>query len=682
MEINKEIHRNDEMRALREELLNNKVYQNQDISNPLLRFADLDIYSKDTSFFSRLTKSIRKSVLDKEIILTAEQEKCLNLLNKENLFISAPTSFGKTYIALEHIARNINKLNNIVFVVPTIALMSELRRKCFRFFGNEYSLITSDAELEQCYNDLKKIIIVVPERISTKLFQRYFSENNADFLVYDEIYKLNADPSSMKKGNNARLIRMNYIYRYLIERSNKILLLGPFIKDVDFSRSNKKMEKFITNLNLVYNDIKFDPNFTNFFGSNDDKRFVYFKSPNSINKFLKIIKESDFPKLNIDNETISWIEKNIHPDWYYVKYLKLGIGIHHGKTPMFLRKYIENEYATGEVHTILCTSTLIEGINTPTKSLVIYDKPRTVFQFNNLVGRVGRLNVNNPQKGIVYISDPEILKMSQEEGWISLNILYEDEKILTTDEEDESLYLGKEPNCTTDLNISRLSEELLVHHIVYDEVIESGIEFALLEKFIKNFNTITTYSKEFLVIRDIKSKLLKETIFMEGLQIKNYSFKVDEEYLCFDPVYQMLISPNGLKSVIEKFTSKYLEYSIEDINFFIDTLFEIDKYIKFQMSKLISLFELFDAKSCFDKQKNRAFIQTVNMIKNYSNSIDGYERILTDLGFPREDLILVSNVIMDFIDIAGTEKKLIKLNQHDVFKQLSPFGKKIVMELK
>lgn len=246
-------------KELRNELLLN-IYRDNDVPNAFLSVTDLDIYSKDSSFFSKIGKAIRTSFLDSEIILTNEQEECLNLLSKQNLFISAPTSFGKTFIALEYIARNSVDIDDVIFVVPTIALMNELRRKCFHYFKDIYTLITSDSELEEYYSEKKKIIIVVPERINARLFQKYLSTHNINLLIYDEIYKLNADPNI--NTNNARLIKMNYTYKYLIEKSEKILLLGPFIKDVKFSRSNLKIQKFITNLNLVYNDVKFDESFS------------------------------------------------------------------------------------------------------------------------------------------------------------------------------------------------------------------------------------------------------------------------------------------------------------------------------------------------------------------------------------------------------------------------------------
>lgn len=157
----------------------------------------------------------------------------------------------------------------------------------------------------------------------------------------------------------------------------KILLLGPFIKNAKFDRSNIPIQKYITNLNLVYNEISENLSEINYFGNTNEKQFIYFNSPRNITNFLKQNEENKNKLENVDydEEIVEWMSKNVHENWYYIDYLKKGIGIHHGNTPIFLRKYIEDEYANGFINTILCTSTLIEGINTPTNKLIVYDVP-------------------------------------------------------------------------------------------------------------------------------------------------------------------------------------------------------------------------------------------------------------------------------------------------------------------
>lgn len=330
---------------------------------------------------------------------------------------------------------------------------------------------------------------------------------------------------------------------------------------------------------------------------------------------------------------------------------------------------------------------MIEGINTPTNSLFVYDKPRGGFELNNLIGRVGRLNINNPRSGNIYIKDEEIFKMYNPGDWMDLNILYENEEIITENKEDESIYLSKEGSKETSENINMLmNNHLIKFRINYLDVIQAGIEFKILQRFIENFETITRHSQEFYVVNDIKFKLLKEgNSYLGGLKLSRYSFantgETSQDYLNFDSVYLLLISTNGMKSVIAKFTNNYPEYTTNDINIFIDTLFQIDEFIKFEMMKILSIYELFDRKIAFKSIENRAFIQSINMIKNYSNSNDGYERILTDLGFPKEDILKIRNRISNFEEIKGTENKLKKLRRENTFIELSPFGKRIISDL-
>ena len=91
-----------------------------------LQFYDLDMYHKENTISTIILSQIYRSKIDRDIILNRYQIEILNILNENNLFLSAPTSFGKTFLMLEFIKRNIEKLNNIIFIIPTLALMNEL----------------------------------------------------------------------------------------------------------------------------------------------------------------------------------------------------------------------------------------------------------------------------------------------------------------------------------------------------------------------------------------------------------------------------------------------------------------------------------------------------------------------------------------------------------------------------
>jgi len=91
-----------------------------------------------------------------------------------------------------------------------------------------------------------------------------------------------------------------------------------------------------------------------------------------------------------------WIEQNYHPDWPVARGNEKGIAVHHGRLPRALGQLFVHLFNGGEVKVLICTSTLIEGVNTSAANVFIYDKKinRTdfdFFSFANIRGRVGRM---------------------------------------------------------------------------------------------------------------------------------------------------------------------------------------------------------------------------------------------------------------------------------------------------
>lgn len=73
-----------------------------------------------------------------------------------------------------------------------------------------------------------------------------------------------------------------------------------------------------------------------------------------------------------------------------------GVGLHHGKLPRSLSQFVVRAFNDGLLKTLVCTSTLIEGVNTKAKNVVIFDNKIATskfdyFTFNNIKGRSGRM---------------------------------------------------------------------------------------------------------------------------------------------------------------------------------------------------------------------------------------------------------------------------------------------------
>ena len=80
-----------------------------------------------------------------------------------------------------------------------------------------------------------------------------------------------------------------------------------------------------------------------------------------------------------------------------IKYLKEGIGIHHAGLPDDVIKLMEKLFIDGELHILVSTTTISQGINFPTSVIILsnmyhgkeFMKPA---EFWNLAGRTGRIN--------------------------------------------------------------------------------------------------------------------------------------------------------------------------------------------------------------------------------------------------------------------------------------------------
>lgn len=368
----------------------------------------LNMYSKEYSFDSALFNSFALSYLDKTIVLHKEQLKIIETIEKyPAVIVSAPTSFGKTFCIFEYIARFYPK--TIVLIVPTLALVDEYLKKIIRKYNSIFKVYKTHINYdENKHYDFNKnnIFILTHDKVMECRF--YNNIEIIDLLVIDEVYKLKTDES------NDRVLVLNMAYKYLADKSNKYVLLAPFIKDIedrnilskypvmyksDFSpvvnelikiKLNNKKEKYLKTLELISDKLLLQ------------KNLVYFPTVKDLSKFVnKYIGES-YSCVDIKNELISnfleWAKDEIHEDWYVVKAMERGFLVHNGQLPLGVRLMQIDLYENNnDFKNMLCTSTLLEGVNICSKNIIITSPQRNTtefdaFDFYNLVGRTGRLN--------------------------------------------------------------------------------------------------------------------------------------------------------------------------------------------------------------------------------------------------------------------------------------------------
>jgi hypothetical protein len=86
----------------------------------------------------------------------------------------------------------------------------------------------------------------------------------------------------------------------------------------------------------------------------------------------------------------------IHPEFALARVLRRGIAFHYGNMPLLIRTEVERLFSEGVLHYLVCTSTLIEGVNMSCRTIFVRGptkgrgKPMTAEDFWNLAGRAGR----------------------------------------------------------------------------------------------------------------------------------------------------------------------------------------------------------------------------------------------------------------------------------------------------
>lgn len=274
----------------------------------LLYNLDLTMYSRNYSLNSLFFNAITVSKVLPEVSLHPDQWKALKILEKnDGLILSAPTSFGKTFVVFEYIARF--QPNTVVLVVPTLALVDEYKQKLFKEYAKsfrEYKIFITLDKVSETDGKQKKIFVVTHDKVvDNKTFESFV---NIDFLVIDEVYKLDT-----KSADDRKLV-LNFAYYYLVKKSKKHLLLAPFISDI---QNKEKLEKkpvfFQTNFSPVVNEVKIrdiaaDNEQSRFVEANriineeinnKGKTLVYFSNATDIPKFSKNFSQEKFSLDNV-----------------------------------------------------------------------------------------------------------------------------------------------------------------------------------------------------------------------------------------------------------------------------------------------------------------------------------------------------------------------------------------------
>jgi cellobiose-specific phosphotransferase system component IIB len=229
----------------------------------------MKVFQKDSEEISvfnlnTLSSIIYESTLyvDEHIKLHKHQMSILDRfdISKQNrIFLSASTSFGKTYLVYEIIKKM--GYQNVVLMFPTIALLSENLEKLrldnyYQYFRDNYKIHTLSQidEEELAENNLFIFTLSV-----LSFLDRNEGNIGFDFIFMDEIYKIDneyiIDNEEAKENERDTAYRVS-LYNAL-KNNTDVLLVGPYI---GFENQNNQ---------------NYNPSFDNFIQLNNFQRIDY-----------------------------------------------------------------------------------------------------------------------------------------------------------------------------------------------------------------------------------------------------------------------------------------------------------------------------------------------------------------------------------------------------------------------
>jgi len=365
-----------------------------------------------------------------------EQIAALNtLLAGQNLILSAPTSFGKSLLVDALLATD--RYKRIAVVLPTIALLDEFRRRFQNRFAGKFKIVMHQSETA---TDEPTIFLGTQERLIHRQDLGWL-----DLTVVDEFYKL--DPVR----RDDRSVTLNAAVYRLLKRSKQFFFLGPNIDKVSISEDARWDFKF---LRTRFSTVAVD---TLDLQHVEDKRgrlieeigedanwpaLVFVSSPDKANKLAIELSE----KMAVSEDTsgfADWLKANIGKNNFLSEAVEYGFGVHHGRIPRAIAARMVTLFDQQKLPVLLCTSTLIEGVNTAAKTVMIFDKKIAnesydFFTFSNIRGRAGRLGQHHVGQVMVFNEVPEHTELEVSPILFEDDDDFPDEFIMHIDKPDRS----------------------------------------------------------------------------------------------------------------------------------------------------------------------------------------------------------------------------------------------------
>ncbi len=366
-----------------------------------------------------------------------------SLKNSVATAISAPTSAGKSFVVLEHLADTAIRAKEFVamYIAPTRALLAEIQSKLERRLadiGSELRITTipvADPEHRP-----KQIYVLTQERAQLLLSAMKLNDE-VELVIVDEAQAIGDDSRGMILQDVVEKIREanpSARFLFLAPGATGFELVGesvglahldvretglsPVVQNrisVSFPAENEHL----VHLDLVTAD-RLEPiglyTFERGFALDADAKLaavaeefgtsgrslVYAtgaKNAEDLSELLALNRE-DRASESL-KELAKFIEQHVHKRYSLAKFVRRGVAFHYGNMPSLLREGIEASFREGHLDYLCCTTTLFQGVNLPARNVFIDTPTRgnkgdlleeaSLWNFAGRAGRLGEEVVGN-----------------------------------------------------------------------------------------------------------------------------------------------------------------------------------------------------------------------------------------------------------------------------------------------
>ncbi len=357
------------------------------------------------------------------------------------LSASAPTASGKTFLVLQWLLDQLRSTEArvAVYLAPTRALVSEIDTALTAAIGAAADIEVSSLPLREMFDAAraggKKLILVFTQERLHLLINSLGDASGIDLLIVDEAHKIGDDhrgvilqdavervsranpslkvafvsPATQNPGelltdapastdvasvdSDAPTVLQNLILADQVERKPKQWAFGLRLQGrtlpigvLQLASSPAGLRKRLAFIAAAA-------------GGERSGTLVYANGAAEAEAVADLISQLVTDPKAIDSELAELADlicKGVHPKYGLAPLVERGVAFHYGNMPSLIRTEVERLFRSGKIRFLVCTSTLIEGVNLSCRTIVVRGprkgkgNPMEPHDFWNLAGRAGR----------------------------------------------------------------------------------------------------------------------------------------------------------------------------------------------------------------------------------------------------------------------------------------------------